>query len=313
MRPLKLDQLKAFVEVAKHGGFTGAARALNLTQPAITHQVHELEQRFQITLFERVGNHVHLTPAGRKLLEYARPLLEHDAGARAGMRDFIHGNLQRVRIGTSMTMLMYALPPVLQQLKTHHPHLEIRIKTGLTADTLRLLNEKELDLGLCALPVEESAFHADAVLDDDLVAILPANAGHIPETVTPDFLIRSPLILGNKELALRRTLTEWLAQAGEVPNPVMEFDNIEAIKKVVVVGLGSSVVPSLSLTADQVAQMNIAVRPINPRITRRTGLVKLRGLQTTDAASLVYEALLNLAQHLPRKKGLWPTVCPGSG
>jgi DNA-binding transcriptional LysR family regulator len=82
MRPMKLDQLKAFVEVAKHGGFTGAARAMNLTQPAITHQVHELEQRFQIALFERVSNRVHLTPPGQKLLEYARALLEQDAASR---------------------------------------------------------------------------------------------------------------------------------------------------------------------------------------------------------------------------------------
>ena len=302
MRPLKLDQLKAFVEVAKHGGFTGAARTMNLTQPAITHQVHELEQRFQITLFERAGNRVHLTPAGQKLLEYARPLLEQDARARAAMRGFIEGYRQRARIGTSMTMLMYVLPPLLRQLKTDHPHLEITLKTGLTADTLRLLNQKELDLGLCALPVQEQAFDAEPLLDDDLVAILPADAGRIPETVTPDFLTRSPLIMGNKESALRRSVTEWLAHAGQVPNPVMEFDNVEAIKRVVAVGLGSSVVPSLSLIRDQATQRSIAVRPIDPCITRRIGLVKLRGTQPTDAVSIVYQALLNLRRHLTRKK-----------
>src|SRR5438128_333344 len=100
MRSLKLDQLKAFLEVTEHGSFTAAARVLNLTQPAITHKVHELEQHFQVALFERVGNHVYLTPAGDKLLEYARPLLEQDSRARAAMRGFIDGWLQRVRIGT---------------------------------------------------------------------------------------------------------------------------------------------------------------------------------------------------------------------
>lgn len=301
MRPLKLEQLRAFVEVAKHGGFTGAARIMNLTQPAITRQINELEQRFQIALFERLGNRVHLTSAGQKLLEYARPMLEQDARARAAMRDFIDDHRQRVRIGTSMTMLMYALPPLLRQVKADHPHLEIRVKTGLTIDTLRLLKEKELDLKFCALPVTELTLDAEPLLVDDLVAVLPADGGQIPETVTPDFIIRSPLIMGNKQSALRRSVTEWLARAGEVPPPVMELDNVEAIKRVVAAGFGSSLVPSLSFTGDQAVQRNIAVRPICPRSTRAIGLVRPYGIQYTDAVSIVYQALLNLRQHATDK------------
>ena len=79
MRPLKLEQLNAFLEVAKHGSFTAAAQVMNLTQPAITHQIRELENRFQAALFERAGNRIRLTIAGRKMAEYARPLIEHEA------------------------------------------------------------------------------------------------------------------------------------------------------------------------------------------------------------------------------------------
>ena len=175
---------KVFVAVAKHGSFTAAARTMKLTQPAITHHIHELEERFRIPLFERAGNRVHLTAAGEKLLEYGIPLLEHDVRAREAMRAFSDGFHQRVRIGTSMTVLMYLLPPLLRQLKTDHPHLAIRLKTGLTGDTLRLLKEKELDLGLCALPVKDTEFDTRPILDDDLSAILPSSIGDIPETVT---------------------------------------------------------------------------------------------------------------------------------
>jgi DNA-binding transcriptional LysR family regulator len=226
MRSLKLEQLRAFLEVAEHGSFTAAARALNLTQPAVTHQVHELEQRFEVALFERVGNHIYLTAAGEKLLEHARPLLQQDSRARAAMRGFIAGWLQRVRVGTSMTLLMYVLPPLLRQLKADHPELEIRLKTGLTTTTLQLLKEDELDLGLCAMPVKDPAFETISLFADDLAAILPAQLGDIPKTVTPAFLSRLPLILGNKESALCRMVTEWLALAGPAPKPVMEFDNV---------------------------------------------------------------------------------------
>lgn len=116
VRPLKLDSVKSFLEVAKHGSFTTAARVLNLTQPAITHQVRELEQRFQTALFERVGNRVHLTSAGEKLAEHARPLIEQDLRTRTAMRRFVEGLVQRIRIGSSMTILNYVLPALLRKL-----------------------------------------------------------------------------------------------------------------------------------------------------------------------------------------------------
>ena len=67
MRSLNLDQLRAFVEVAERGSFTAAARQLNLTQPAVTHQVQELERRFKVALVERLGKRAHLTQAGELL------------------------------------------------------------------------------------------------------------------------------------------------------------------------------------------------------------------------------------------------------
>src|SRR5262245_58953004 len=131
MRSLNLDQLRAFVEVATRGSFTAAARELNLTQPAITHQVHELEKRFNISLLERLGKRAHLTEAGEKLIEHARHLLDEDAATRSSMRRFTNGGMGRVRVGTSMTTLMYALPPILRQLKTSHPQLDVSLKAGL--------------------------------------------------------------------------------------------------------------------------------------------------------------------------------------
>src|SRR4051794_8458082 len=173
MRSLNLDQLRAFVEVIERGGFTAAAKGLNLTQPAVTHQVHELEQRFKVKLLERLGKRTYLTEAGERLMEHARHLLEEDMRANEAMRRFDDGWLGRVRVGTSMTVLMYLLPPLLRRLKTEHPQLEINLKGGLTATTLALLRTNALDLGLCALPIDDPAFEVTPLFKDALVAILP--------------------------------------------------------------------------------------------------------------------------------------------
>jgi DNA-binding transcriptional LysR family regulator len=294
MRSLNLDQLRAFVEVVERGSFTAAAKELNLSQPAITHQIHELEKRFKIELIERLGKRAYPTAAGEKLIEHARHLLEEDALTRASMRRFDDGWAGRVRIGTSATVLMYALPPILRKLKTSHPQLEIVLKAGLTAATVKALKSNTLDLGLCALPVEDDAVENVPLFDDELVAILPKAFGKVPKRATPDFLAGCPLILGNEESQLRRSVSSWLGGAGTVPKPIMTFDNVEAIKSLVAVGMGASIVPSLCLGDGHVRLANAVVVPLSPRAKRAIGLVKLRGKEPTEAMQLVMGALMEL-------------------
>src|SRR5262249_56674379 len=107
---------------------------------------------------------------------------------------------------------------------------------GLTATTLEMLKTNALDLGLCALPVDDPGFEVASLFEDELVAILPAKMTKMPKKVTPEFLSRCPLILVNEGSALRRTVGEWLGHAGSPPKPLMEFDNVEAMKSGVAVG-----------------------------------------------------------------------------
>ena len=305
MRSLNLDQLRAFVEVVERGSFTAAARELNLTQPAITHQVHELERRFKVALVDRLGKRASATHAGEKLIEHARQLLYEDARAHASMRRFVDGSLGRVRIGTSMTVLIYLLPPILRRLKADHPQLEINLKGGLTSTTLSMLRTNTLDLGLCALPIDDPAFDVVPLFNDELVAILPATLSNVPKRVTPAFLSRCPLVLGSDDSALHRTIIDWLSTAGPMPKPVMQFDNVEAIKSVVAVGLGASIVPSLCLGAGHVTTVNTLVVPLKPRVSRAVGLVRMRGKQDTDAMKIVSTALLSLGARPHLRVSRW--------
>jgi DNA-binding transcriptional LysR family regulator len=198
--------------------------------------------------------------------------------------------------------MMYLLPPLLRRLKTEHPQLEINLKAGLTATTLQLLQANALDLGLCALPIADPAFETTPLFEDELMAILPAGTPR-PKKVTPAYLSRRPLILGNEHSALHRTVNQWLALAGPLPKPVMQFDNVEAIKSLVAVGLGASIVPSLCLGAGHVPTGNIVVAPLSPRASRQVGLVRLRGKRSTEGMKLVAAALMTLRGRRPPKPG----------
>jgi DNA-binding transcriptional LysR family regulator len=88
--------------------------------------------------------------------------------------------------------------------------------------------------------------------------------------------------------------SNWLSLAGPVPKPVMEFDNVEAIKSVVAVGLGASILPSLALGPGHAETTNTLILPLSPRVRRQVALVKLSGKRDTQAMELVSTALLTL-------------------
>jgi DNA-binding transcriptional LysR family regulator len=161
MRRLNLDQLHAVVEVVRLGSFSAAAQSLNLTQPAISFQVRELEQRLGVQLVERLGKRAYATPAGAELIECAQRINREVDDAMDAMRRRREGGLTRVRIGTGSIILASLLPPVLSMLRRQHPSIELVVTTGSSDEISEQVARNTLDIGLVVLPIAERA-HCNA-------------------------------------------------------------------------------------------------------------------------------------------------------
>ncbi|WP_026868647.1 LysR family transcriptional regulator [Inquilinus limosus] len=286
MRGLNLDQLRTFAEVVRAGSFSGAAARLNLTQPAVSLQVRQLETRLGVRLVERVGRRATPTAAGRELLVHAGRIEAEVAAAAEAMAAHAGGAAGRVRLGTGATACIYLLPPVLRALRRRLPSLEIVVSTGNTAGILRLLEENALDLGLVTLPAPGRAFSVTPLMEEEFVAVAPAEADDLPPAVTPAALAARPVVLYEPGGHTRRIVDDWFARAGISPKPVMELGSVEAIKELVGAGLGCAVLPSMAV--EQAA--GLVTHPLSPRLYRRLGLVLRRdkplsrGLRETVAA-----------------------------
>ncbi|MGK9233735.1 LysR family transcriptional regulator [Inquilinus limosus] len=286
MRGLNLDQLRTFAEVVRAGSFSGAAVRLNLTQPAVSLQVRQLETRLGVRLVERVGRRATPTAAGRELLVHAGRIEAEVAAAAEAMAAHAGGAAGRVRLGTGATACIYLLPPVLRALRRRLPSLEIVVSTGNTAGILRLLEENALDLGLVTLPAPGRAFSVTPLMEEEFVAVAPAEADDLPPAVTPTALAARPVVLYEPGGHARRIVDDWFARAGISPKPVMELGSVEAIKELVGAGLGCAVLPSMAV--EQAA--GLVTHPLSPRLYRRLGLVLRRdkplsrGLRETVAA-----------------------------
>src|SRR5438309_10185700 len=125
MRNLNLDQIEALREVVALGSFSAAAQRLNLTQPAISLQIKQLEARLGVRLVERIGKRAFATAAGSDLLVHGRRLVDEAAAAIATARRHRGTVPWRVRIGSGATAGIYHLPAALPELTAAYPELEI--------------------------------------------------------------------------------------------------------------------------------------------------------------------------------------------
>ncbi len=287
MRGLNLDQLRAFMDVIELGSFSAAAARLNLTQPAVSLQVKLLEQRLGVRLIERLGRRASTTAAGDALLHHARRIEAEVAAALDGMADHATGALGRIRLGTGATACIHLLPPLLRELRRRFPSLEIAVATGTTGEILKALEENSLDLGFVTLPANGRMFEVTPILEDDYVAIAPADALDPPQTVTPEWLAGQAVVL-EPSSNTRRAVDEWFLAAGIHPKPVMELASVEAIKELVGAGLGWSVLPRMAVPSPDPALL--LTRPLAPKLHRTLGLVvrrdkpRSRGLREMIAA-----------------------------
>ena len=293
MRSLNLDQLRALATVIELGNFSAAARRLNLTQPAISLQIRELEQRVGVRLVERVGKNARPTAAGLNLLTHAESLLAGADRALASMRGYREGHAGRVHVGTGPTALTYLLPPVVQQLRETHPDIELVLTTGNTQEIVDLMLANTIDLGLTALPVDEEKFTVVPVRTDEMVAIFPATETDIPSAVTPAEAAKRPLILEYQRGTQPRLSRAWLQAAGVDVKPALQFNTIASIKDAVAAGLGMAIVPAPAMTHAPPTN-SIIMRSLDPPLRRTLGLIRRRDKPDDPTLRAVCDAILTL-------------------
>ena len=291
MRSLSLDQLRTLTEVVARGSFSAAARQLNLTQPAVSLQIRELELRWGVRLIERFGKQAHATAPGRDLIEHAQRIFRECDAVEQTMRRFRDGWLGRVHIGTTLTALLYELPPILRELRRAHPGVDLVVTNMATRDTVERIIQNTIDIGLVTLPVKQAELRITPLRAETLLAILPAATRNIPDVVTPAYAARQPLVLEHDRGAVHGLVMQWLAKEMPLAHAPMHVGIIEAAKQAVASGLGMSFVPDVSVAEPS---PDIVVRPLKPPVPSTLALVEHRNKPNEPALDIVRRALLEL-------------------
>ena len=241
-------RLRVFRTVADEASFRRAAERLHLSQPAVSQQIHALEEELGVVLFDRGKGRIRLTDAGTVLLGYARKGARLAAEAQAALertRGEVAGEL---RIGASMTVTQYFLPRVLGAFLQQHPHIQFSVKSANTEHIVEALAQGEIDLALIEGPVSSREVYRQPVLEDRMVLIVGRRfpwPGAEKVAVPVRALTEVPLIMRERGSGSRRVVELALRRAG-VPwrelRITMELDSIVAIISAVEEGLGAGFV-----------------------------------------------------------------------
>jgi DNA-binding transcriptional LysR family regulator len=259
---LNLHHLRVFAAVADRGGFTRAAEALRLSQPAVSKSVQELERQVGTTLLERAGRASRLTEAGVALAARARELFSVEAAAEEELRTLRGVEGGTLRVGASTTIATYMLPPILARFGAEHPAVTLRVVSANTRDIARRLLERRLDVTLVEGPVSHARIECHPWRTDALVVIVaPDSSLAGRRRVDPAVLAAERMIVRERGSGTREVAERAFAAQGITLNVALQLGSTEAIKQAVAAGLGTAIV-SRTAAADQLALGRLAVVPL---------------------------------------------------
>lgn len=271
---MNLHHLRLFAAVVEHGGFTRAAAALRVSQPAISKSIKELERDTNLSLLDRSGKSVRLTTAGHLLYERARELFGVERTAERELRELRGLKRGVLRIAASTTIATYLLPAVLGRFHLRHPHVRIQTASTNTRTVLRLLLESRVDVALVEGPVSHPRVDVIPWRDDELVVIAPPDHPLVARRVVVSQLAEQQFLVREPGSGTRVVTELALARHGIRLTNTIRLGGTEAIKQAVAAGLGLAVV-SRAAAADQLALGRIAVLDL-PDLTIRRTFTQLR-------------------------------------
>ena len=240
---MDLADLHIFRSVVQAGGVTRAAERLNRVQSNVTTRVRQLEAELGVDLFIREGKRLHLSPAGRLLLDYADRLLDLAQEAREALHDDKPRGL--LRLGAMESTASVRLPVPMNEYLRRYPDVSLELGTSSPLKLSAALLNGEIDAAIAAEPLADAPFEKVPLYDEELVIV--ATNGHAPIKSPKD---ASPNVVLAFEggCPYRLRLENWFAHSGEMPERIIEITSYHAMLGCVVAGMGISLLPRMVLS-----------------------------------------------------------------
>ncbi len=259
---MQITSLKVFCDLAETESFTKAAQINGVTQSAVSQQISSLERQFKSLLIERSKKKFRLTREGEVLYEYSKQIIQtYDAlhSKLQEIKDIISGT---IRVSTIYSIGLHDLPPYLKKFLKEYPTVHVHVEYRRANQVYDDVFSNVVDLGLVAYPTKDPKLETIPLRKDSLVLIC-----HPQHPLAKQKGVKLKAIAGQKfvgfepDIPTRKALDKILKEQNVEVKNVMEFDNIETVKRAVEIDAGISIVPQATIT-QEVSKQTLVALPI---------------------------------------------------
>jgi LysR family transcriptional regulator, transcriptional activator of the cysJI operon len=259
---MQIESLKVFCDLTETESFTKAAQINGVTQSAVSQQISSLERQFKSLLIERSKKKFRLTREGQVLYDYSKQII--------GTYDALHSKLQEIkdiisgtiRVSTIYSIGLHDLPPYVKRFLKSYPTVNIHVEYRRSNQVYEDVLGNVVDLGLVAYPTKDPKIEILPIKKDPLVLVC-----HPHHPLAKVRGIKLKTIAGQKfigfepDIPTRKAIDKVFREHGVEVNHVMEFDNIETVKRAVEIDAGIAIVPHSTIT-QEIQKQTLASVPI---------------------------------------------------
>ena len=301
-----LHQLHVFLRVARVGSVTKAAESLHLTQPAVSIQLRNFQDHFDIPLTEVVGRKLFVTDFGREIAAAAEKIL-NEVQAIDFKSNAYKGELTGRLTLTVVSTAKYVMPFFLADFIQQHPGITLQMDVTNKSKVIRSLERNEVDFSLVSILPNLNT--ENIPLMPNQLFLVGNTAREFPEPVYPNSLIEElPLIYREPGSGTRQTMERYLEDNKLNVTKKMELTSNEAVKQSVIAGLGYSILPLIGLRA-QLTNQTLQIIPVaGLPVTSTWHLIWLKGKQFSPVARYFLEYIEREKERIIAKQFGWSTA-----
>ncbi|HTR43793.1 MAG TPA: LysR family transcriptional regulator [Pseudomonadales bacterium] len=259
---MQIESLKVFCDLAETESFTKAAQINGVTQSAVSQQISALERTFKSLLIERSKKKFRLTREGQTLYDYSKQIIQsyESLGSKLQeLKDIISGT---IRVATIYSIGLHDLPPYIKRFMKSYPTVNVHVEYRRANQVYEDVLSNVVDIGLVAYPTKEPKLEIVPLRKEPLTLIChPTHPFAKLKDVKLKSLAGQKIIGFEPDIPTRKALDKILKEYGVEVKHVMEFDNVETVKRAVEIDAGISIVP-IGTVQQEISKQTLVAVPI---------------------------------------------------
>ena len=290
---MHLKSLKIYCDVVRKRSFSQAAAENSITQSAASQAVHQLEEHLGVQLLDRSTRPFEMTPEGQLYYERSRELLKQYRALEEDVRNLHREISGRVTVASIYSIGLSSMKYYVDQFHRMNPHAEIQLEYHHPEQVYTAVENGQANIGLVSYPRSNRAVKVIPWREERMVAVFSrhhplSNREHVSITELGEFA----MVGFDENLRIRQEINKLMSNYGVIPDVVMEFDNIEMLKRAIEINEGVSLLPQPHVEREVASGTLCTAQIEGPPVVRPIGIIHRRSPQLSETTARFIELLL---------------------